>query len=208
MTELHGLLTACLTSGDDTPRLVLADFLEERMPAPDWQDRAAMIREGLLRSETERRLTHDLYGTEDLDAPDSIKDSNGEVALGLCRRCRAGERELFEESCNARLIRRRHEGPCETCVDTRREGIGPFGDYSLDCPTCVLATRTRWDRCPCPCCNGRGEPSGYGQRVVCHVCGGSGDLLLYDRETPYRHEPAPSPTRAACRASVRPWMRW
>lgn len=37
---------------------------------------------------------HDLYKTGDADAPSVIKDSNGEVVLGLCRRCGKGECEL------------------------------------------------------------------------------------------------------------------
>lgn len=41
-------------------------------------------------------LPHDLYETGDADAPDAIKDRNGEVVLGLCRRCNKGEIELDE----------------------------------------------------------------------------------------------------------------
>lgn len=41
---------------------------------------------------------HDLYKTGDPDAPDVIKDRNGEVVLGLCRRCNKGEIEL-EQPC-------------------------------------------------------------------------------------------------------------
>lgn len=37
---------------------------------------------------------HDLYKTGDEDAPDSIKDRNGEVVLNLCRNCGLGEAEL------------------------------------------------------------------------------------------------------------------
>lgn len=37
---------------------------------------------------------HDLYKTGDSDAPEQIKDRNGEVALNLCRRCGRGEVEL------------------------------------------------------------------------------------------------------------------
>lgn len=40
--------------------------------------------------------SHDLYKTGDLDAPDSIKDRNGEVALGMCKACGRGEIELVE----------------------------------------------------------------------------------------------------------------
>lgn len=43
---------------------------------------------------------HVLYETEDANAPDSIKDCNGEVCLGLCKVCGAAERELNERSCN------------------------------------------------------------------------------------------------------------
>ena len=39
---------------------------------------------------------HDLYKTGDLDAPSVILDRNGEVALGLCRRCGRGEADLGE----------------------------------------------------------------------------------------------------------------
>lgn len=38
--------------------------------------------------------THLLYETSDPDAPDCIKDRNGEVVLGLCRVCGKGESEL------------------------------------------------------------------------------------------------------------------
>lgn len=43
--------------------------------------------------------THDLYETGDKNVPSSICDSNGEVALGLCKRCGRGEIEL-EEPCD------------------------------------------------------------------------------------------------------------
>jgi hypothetical protein len=39
---------------------------------------------------------HVLYETSDADAPDVIKDRNGEVVLGLCRVCGRGEIELSE----------------------------------------------------------------------------------------------------------------
>jgi hypothetical protein len=43
-------------------------------------------------------LAHILYETGDLDAPEPIKDGNGEVVLGLCRVCGRGEVEL-EGAC-------------------------------------------------------------------------------------------------------------
>jgi len=42
---------------------------------------------------------HDLYKTGDADAPESIRDRNGEVALALCRRCGKGERDLDPRGC-------------------------------------------------------------------------------------------------------------
>lgn len=37
---------------------------------------------------------HVLYATGDPDAPDSIKDRNGDVVLGLCRVCGKGKADL------------------------------------------------------------------------------------------------------------------
>jgi hypothetical protein len=51
---------------------------------------------------------HDLYRTGDPDAPDSIKDGNGEVALGLCRVCGKGEAELEEPCTSVESILRKH----------------------------------------------------------------------------------------------------
>jgi hypothetical protein len=48
---------------------------------------------------------HTLYVTEDPDAPESIKDRHGEVVLGLCRVCKAGESEL-QEHCKSRMEKR------------------------------------------------------------------------------------------------------
>ena len=45
---------------------------------------------------TKNHPDHDLYRTGDADAPDCIKDRNGEVVLGLCRKCNRGEIELVE----------------------------------------------------------------------------------------------------------------
>lgn len=40
--------------------------------------------------------SHELYEIGDNDAPDYIKDRNGEVVLGFCRKCGRGEIELIE----------------------------------------------------------------------------------------------------------------
>ncbi len=42
--------------------------------------------------------SHDLYKTGDVDLPPQILDRNGEVVLGLCKRCGRAEVEL-DESC-------------------------------------------------------------------------------------------------------------
>lgn len=41
-------------------------------------------------------MKHILYKTSDKDAPESIKDVNGEVVLSLCRVCGKGEADLSE----------------------------------------------------------------------------------------------------------------
>ncbi len=40
--------------------------------------------------------SHDLYKTGDTDAPAVVLDTNGDVTLGLCRRCGKGETELAQ----------------------------------------------------------------------------------------------------------------
>jgi len=45
---------------------------------------------------TEGKMEHDLYETSDPDRPDVICDRNGEVVLGLCKRCGRAEIELSE----------------------------------------------------------------------------------------------------------------
>lgn len=45
-------------------------------------------------SEHAQGPAHDLYKTGDADAPDVIRDRNGEVVLAMCRRCGKGEIEL------------------------------------------------------------------------------------------------------------------
>lgn len=42
---------------------------------------------------------HQLYKTGDPDAPDYLKDQNGEVVLGECRKCGKVEIELDEPCC-------------------------------------------------------------------------------------------------------------
>ena len=44
----------------------------------------------------EGTMEHDLYERSDPDAPDVIRDRNGEVVLGLCKRCGRAEIELRE----------------------------------------------------------------------------------------------------------------
>lgn len=40
--------------------------------------------------------THVLYEKDDADAPDAIKDRNGDIMLGLCKVCGKGEAQLSE----------------------------------------------------------------------------------------------------------------
>lgn len=42
-------------------------------------------------------MSHDLYTDADKDRPDVICDSDGQVVLGLCKRCGKGEAELYTD---------------------------------------------------------------------------------------------------------------
>jgi hypothetical protein len=48
-----------------------------------------------VRSET-AATKHDLYKDGDAGLPEAILDRNGQVVLGLCKRCRRGEADLVE----------------------------------------------------------------------------------------------------------------
>lgn len=47
------------------------------------------------------RTAHDLYTDADVDVPSCIRDQNGSVVLGLCKRCGRAESEL-DELCGPR----------------------------------------------------------------------------------------------------------
>ena len=49
-----------------------------------------------MTSERENRIQHDFYKTSDDDAPDAIRDRNGEVCLACCRVCGQAEIELTD----------------------------------------------------------------------------------------------------------------
>lgn len=66
-------------------------------------------------------MTHLLYETGDEGAPAQIKDSNGEVVLGLCRRCGAAEIELDQQSCAERLAL--HVVELVECVNNKGAGV-------------------------------------------------------------------------------------
>lgn len=66
-------------------------------PSYAWFDYREEIRAALEAAlEAAPNGAHDLYKTGDPDAPDVIKDRNGEVVLGLCRMCGKAEVELSE----------------------------------------------------------------------------------------------------------------
>ena len=65
---------------------------------------------------------HLLYKNGDSDAPDSIKDSNGEIVLALCRVCGRGEAEL-DEPC-VRSGRLHIPGClCDECHESRSKRL-------------------------------------------------------------------------------------
>lgn len=58
---------------------------------------------------------HVLFETHDNDAPDTIKDRNGEVVLGLCKKCGRAEVELTEPCavCKCSPEDVHNYGPCD-----------------------------------------------------------------------------------------------
>jgi len=64
----------------------------------------------LVNSIVQGRNGHDLYKDGDEDAPECVKDMNGEVVLGLCRKCRRGEAELIEPCDWTQLKRSKAHG--------------------------------------------------------------------------------------------------
>lgn len=74
--------TQPLTAGDIKAGYTQIELYTRAVPAVPGKNNAA----------------HVLYKDGDDDAPNTIKDSNGDIALGLCRICGAGEIEL-EKPC-------------------------------------------------------------------------------------------------------------
>lgn len=70
--------------------------------------RGGRMRDWFLTEEQHATLPkHELYKTGDVGAPEQIKDRNGEVVLGLCRRCGRAEIEL-SEPCAPMIAEQRH----------------------------------------------------------------------------------------------------
>jgi hypothetical protein len=86
-------VAAHLMDGDECPACGFVFPYEEDLPAGAKVERVA--------------TAHDLYATGDKDAPDCVKDCNGEVVLAMCRRCRKGEAEL-DEPCEKVEGRTKH----------------------------------------------------------------------------------------------------
>lgn len=88
---------------------------------------------------------HVLYKREDPDVPDTIKDRNGDIVLGLCRICGKGEAELVEPCVPpAKLVYQRQLGTPGYWEDITREDWekaqrGEIDNrYILACETRVL----------------------------------------------------------------------
>lgn len=90
---------------DEVERLTaeLADEIDEslRLKTEGLRAELAAANERIADLRKHNYITHDLYATGDADAPDAIKDRNGEVVLDLCRNCGRGEAEL-EQPCDHR----------------------------------------------------------------------------------------------------------
>lgn len=76
-----------------------------RTDGSDWLDYAVTPEEQAQR-EAHFLKQHVLYERGDADAPDVIKDRNGDITLGLCKICGKGEAELVElcEPSDSRIL--------------------------------------------------------------------------------------------------------
>lgn len=90
--ELPGVTTA-----EQAQRVAMRDLkprVRLRTDGSDWLDYAVTPEEQVQREAHFSK--HVLYEREDADAPDIIKDANGDITLGLCKICGKGEAELVE----------------------------------------------------------------------------------------------------------------
>ena len=84
--------------------------------------------------------THDLYTDADKDRPDVICDSNGQVALGLCKRCGRGEAEL-ETPCDkpkrCEYCKRGLKTMCLCGLNSKQEQGEPVAWMASDDPSAI-----------------------------------------------------------------------
>ncbi len=76
-------------------------------------------------------MKHVLYETGDKDAPDQIKDSNGEVALGLCKVCGGAEAALPTDCPGRKLTSEEMEGRMTGKWDYTDPDPSLLGVYNL-----------------------------------------------------------------------------
>jgi hypothetical protein len=80
-------------------------------------------------------MEHELYTDADADRPGVICDWNGQVVLGLCRRCGRAEAQL-DEPCDAAPV-----APGRTVISSRPDILG----YCLEWRPGDLCFYTVWD---------------------------------------------------------------
>lgn len=148
--EYKGLDGARYWSGFMVGQTVLIPTKEEKVY------RANLLRE-IVGNPFRPVARHDLYKTGDRDAPESVKDGNGEVVLGLCRRCGKGEAEL--------------SGPCSWVTSTVMEMAKYAYDNSDFSGLPYIADALEEAGCgdlACRSCDGRGWLPGD---MGCPACG-------------------------------------
>ena len=99
--EVSAIDISGVTSQEQAQRVAMRDLKPRyrlRTDGSDWLDYAVTPEEQAQR-EAHFLKQHVLYERDDADAPDVIKDRNGDITLGLCKVCGKGEAELVE-SCD------------------------------------------------------------------------------------------------------------
>jgi len=82
--------------------------------------------------------SHYLYKTGDSDAPDVLKDRNGEVVLAMCRKCSCAEAEL-EQTCTRAALSAHPEPQPVATVRSKYGDPESFGERELGIDEKVLA---------------------------------------------------------------------
>lgn len=116
----------------DTQNGVPCEQIRHQQQLEEWRERYSQQGKRVHAATTLIIDTHRVWKNTDSDsynAPEAIKDRNGDIVLGLCRDCGAGECELEEQICPSHEMREDAEN-WRALMSCPR--IRPYGWAGLD----------------------------------------------------------------------------